>query len=237
MPSRFPILLGLLCCLLGNLVLAQGKKIKLRALCASHADNIREVFLVTGKTENPTLVPVPLYKSAYSDEIEVILPSKDLVFVIKTKGRDGVEQLKTVARGTAPDSTRQLALFLPSGNEEVPYKTTIIDESEASFPLGSTLLFNLSENPARFTIGEHGKDLAPGQHGIVPKPTKVNALNQCTVRLYNQRNGEWTMISSTGWKVHEEMRNLALTYIHPRTKRPTVNCFQEVPPWRLMEIE
>ena len=156
---------------------------------------------------------------------------------MREQDADGEEVLRTVAQGTLGSGARQLAIFLPSGTKDQPYQLKIIDESEAKFPMGSTLIFNLTAAKARFTIGEHAKELAPGALGLVPLPAKVNALNQCTVRVFlTDTTGQWRPISSTVWRSSDEMRSLALAYIHPSSKQPVVQCLQETPPWKLPQL-
>lgn len=217
---------------------AEARKISLRTICLAHANDLRELVLVTGKPEDPTYTTVELYTSGYSTAVEVTLQSGELVFLKSgteqntADSEDEQAKPQIIAKTKALQASRQLAVFVPSGKKDRPYNIKMIDESTSGFPQGSSLLFNFAPDTARFTIGEHGKELKPGKHGIVPQPKKVNRLKQCTFRLYYKSKGKWNIVSSTGWRIHEDLRNLAFAYIHPQTKRPVVSLFQEVPPWK-----
>lgn len=223
--------------LFGPVTAQSARKISLRTLCFQHVDNIREVYLVSGSKEKPILTPVKLFTSTYSDEVVATVTGGRLVFAVQDKNEEGEDFLRTVAEGPLAAGARQVAVFLPSGGKKTPYRLKVIDETEKKFPMGSTLIYNLTSTKARFTIGEHKKELKPGALGLVPLPTKTNNLNQCTVRVFlTDKNGDWKAVSSTVWKASAEMRSLALAYIHPRSKQPTVQCLQETPPWKLPQL-
>lgn len=212
--------------------LAEATNVKLRTLCLQRIDGIKEVLLVSGDPANPKLTPLPLYTSDYSDEVAVTMNSKTVRFAIKKTNGKGEEELQIVAEGQLNDGARQVAVFLPSGKKKQPYRTLFMNESATEFPMGSTRIVNYTSANVQFIIGEHGLMLKPGKVGMVPLPQKVNSMNQCTVKLYYQdNNGVWILSNSSGWKVSDRTRTMALTYIHPRTKRPTVNSFRETPPW------
>ncbi|NNM30606.1 MAG: hypothetical protein HKO57_13885 [Akkermansiaceae bacterium] len=217
---------------------AQSRKISLRTLCFQHVDGLREVLLVSGSPEKPKLIPVELFTSTYSEPVVASIAGDVLRFAVEVTGADGEKQLKTVAQGKLAAGARQVAVFLPSEKPGIPYRLTVIDETEKNFPMGSTLIYNLTGTKARFLIGEHRKEIGPASLGLVPLPTEVNELSQCTVRVgLLGPDGKWIPVSSTAWRVSEEMRSFALAYIHPRTRQPVVNCLQETPPWRLPQFE
>ena len=236
--SRVVILLAVLCLAGMGPAGAQERKVSLRTLCFQHVDGLRDVLLVTGTPDEPKLTPVRLYTSAYSDAVVESFEGSALRFAVEVAGPDGAKTLKTVAEGTLRAGARQVAIFLPSGKDDQPYRLMVVDETEEKFPMGATMIYNLTATKARFAIGEHGKELEPGALGLVPLPAEVNDLNQCTVRVFLLGGeGTWVPVSSTAWRVSEEMRSLALAYINPRSKQPTVHCLQETPPWRLPQFE
>ena len=236
---KFPtLLLALLLAVTGRSV-AQTRTISLRTLCFQHSGDLKEVMLVSGKKGSRKLLPVRLYTSAYSDEIEAKIEGGQILFAVPDEDpTEGAEPFRVIAQAMAAPGNRQLAVFFPVKDGKSPYKVQIIDESEQAFPMGSTLIYNLTQTSGRFSIGEHEKEIPSGKTGLLPLPTKVNQLNQCTVRiaLLNPKK-EWKMVSSTVWRASDQMRGLALAYIHPKTGKPTVNCFQETPPWRLPKLE
>jgi hypothetical protein len=230
-------LLAALVAILPPAAAAQSRQVSLRTLCFRHVDDIREVLLVSGGGAKPTLTPVKLFTSAYSDPVGATITGGRLVFAVQGKDPGGEDALRTVARGPLATGSRQVAIFLPSGDDEIPYRLTVIDETEERFPMGSTLIYNLTPTKVRFTIGEHRKELESGVIALVPLPTRTNERSQATVRVsLADRNGAWVPVSSTVWKVSRKMRTLALAFLHPGSNQPTVQCFQETPPWRLPKL-
>ena len=214
------------------------RKVSLRTLCFQHVGGIKEVYVTTGTPEKPVHVPLRLYTSTYSDESVLELPGSELQFSLRSTNEDGTSGQKVFAKGKMSTGKRQLALFLPSGKDaDTPYAVRIIDETESKFPMGSTLVYNLTSTDTRITIGEHKAETKSGARSLLPLAKKTNALNQTTVRVYLKTGPDaWKPVSSTVWIASEKTRSLALAYIHPRTKKPTVNCFQETPPWRLPKV-
>jgi hypothetical protein len=235
---RLPVILLLVLTLVSQAA-ENVRTIQLRTLCFQHVNGLKEVLLVTGKKGARQQFPVKLFTSAYSDEIEAKVTDEQLLFAVPVDDpKDGEEPFRIIAEARLAKGSRQLAIFFPSKDDDSPYRVQVLDESEQAFPMGSTLIYNLTQTTGRFTIGEHGKEIKSGKTGLVPLPTKVNKLNQCTVRVFLLDDQEaWKTVSSTVWKASKEMRGLALAYIHPKTGQPTVNCFQETPPWRLPQLE
>lgn len=210
--------------------------VQLRTLCFQHVGNLKELHVMQDKGSG---VPVRLFTSAFSDPVQVKLREGTIRFAVPAEdAAEGEPAFKVVAEGKSPGGARQLAVFFPSGNEDMPYRVSILDEGEAAFPMGSTLIFNLTPTDARFTIGERSKEIPTGKIATVGLPAKVNALNQATVRVHlKNQEGSWQAVSSTLWQATDAMRGLALAYLHPTTGRPTVHCIQETPPWRLPKLE
>ncbi|MCU0795946.1 MAG: hypothetical protein MUF31_08425 [Akkermansiaceae bacterium] len=214
-------------------------KVSLRTLCFQHVDDIREVQVLQGPEGKESGVPVKLFTSAFSDAVEISVKDGILRFAVPVEDAEaGKPAFRVVAEAKSPGGERQLAIFFPSGDKDMPYRVSLMDESESSFPMGSTRIYNLTPTDARFTIGERAAEIASGKMAVLDLPEKVNALNQATVRFYlKNRDGEWEVISSTVWQATDGMRGLALAFLHPTTKTPTVNCLQETPPWRLPKLE
>lgn len=218
---------------------AQTRTISLRTLCFRHAHDVKEIFIATGSEKKPLYTKAPLYTSTYSDEIQLEITGNTLSVAlpaeISEKHPDGYQIFGSKKLSTG---RRHLAIFVPTANPENPYRLTVINEGEQNFPMGSTLIYNLSNSDLRMTIGEHRKVIQPLKRANIPLPQKKNALNQTTVRTYmKNKDGKWIIISSTIWKTSNKLRGLAIAYIHPLSKKPVVDCFQETPPWRLPKLE
>ncbi len=217
----------------------EPRKVSLRTLCFKRVGDTKEVMLMTGSQNNPVPQPVPLYLSIYSDEIEANVSGEKLTFALPETGENGETIYRTIGEGKLPSGNRLAAIFIPSGKKDVPYRVLVLDETEQNFPLGSTIIVNLSPEDTRITLGEHEKIIKPGKVEKLPIATRVNDLNQATVRIYVpvDTQKKWRPVSSTTWRALPNLRNLAIAYQNPRTGRTSVNCYQEVPPWRLPKFE
>jgi hypothetical protein len=233
-PTRFLAAACALLCLLTGATAQETRKVKLRTLCFEHVADIRKVLLVGADDKT---VEVDLFTSGFSDEIEATLSGGDLRFAIQQAGTDGASTLKTVASGKAAAGTRQLAIFLPGTADGVPYRLMVIDDSEEKFPLGTTLSFNFAPVAVRFAIGEHSQDLKPGGRALIPLARKVNDMNQCNVVIsFADKTNQWVPVNNTRWLSLPQERALAIAYIHPVSKQPTVNSYRETPPWKLPKL-
>ena len=212
----------------------ESRKVKLRTLCFEHVGDIRKVLLVGAGDKT---VEVELFTSGFSDEIEATVSGTDLRFAIAETDASGKSTLKTVASGKAASGTRQLAVFLPGAKDGMPYRLMVIDDSEEKFPLGTTLAFNFAPVPVRFAIGEHTSDLKPGGQAVVPQAKKVNEMNQCNVVIsFADKTNQWIPVNNTRWLSLPQERSLAIAFIHPVSKQPTVNSYRETPPWKLPKL-
>lgn len=213
---------------------AESRKVKLRTICFEHAGDLKNVVLVGGdrKTPGPEL---PLFTSAFSDEIEATIQGDELVFAgISADG----SPLIPVASGKAVPGERQLVVFIPGARGANPYRLLVIDDSEKAFPMGATIAYNLSSSAVRFSVGEHASDLKPGAHWLIPQPKKVNAMNQAGVVIsFADKSGKLVPVNSTRWLSTDQQRTLAIAYVHPETRQPTVNAYVDTPPWHLPKLD
>ncbi len=230
--------LAVACATLATLVVSasaqDARKVKLRTLCFEHVGEMRKLLLV-GADEKT--VEVDLFTSGFSDEIEATVSGPELRFAIAATDAAGNATLKTVAIGKAAAGTRQLAVFLPGTKEDMPYRLMVIDDSEEKFPLGTTLAFNFASVPVRFAIGEHSSDLKPGGQALIPQARKVNEMNQCNVVIsFADKADKWVPVNNTRWLSLPQERALAIAFVHPLSKQPTVNSYRETPPWKLPKL-
>jgi hypothetical protein len=236
-PMKPTLILAAICamtCLSATVTAQESRKVKLRTLCFEHVGDIRKVLLVGAQEKT---VEVDLFTSGFSDEIEATVSGGELRFAIAEAGADGATTLKTVASGKAAAGTRQLAVFLPGSKDGTAYRLLVIDDSDEQFPLGTTLCFNFAPVPVRFAIGEHSEDLKPGGRALVPLARKVNDMNQCNVVIsFADTTNKWVPVNNTRWLSLPQERALAISYIHPVSKQPSVNSYRETPPWKLPKL-
>ncbi len=214
---------------------AESRKIKFRTLCFFHNNNVKEMNLITS---GGAKISVPLFTSDFSDEIEADISGNDLLFGMDDMGPDGKPRIKTLASGKAADAPHQIIVFVPaSASTGLAYQILAFDDSEEAFPMGSTLTFNFAATPVKFVVGEHRKEILPGAKAVIPQALMRNATNQCPVEIsFAQPDKSWRAVSSTRWISTTERRSLAISFVHPVSGKSMVNCYQDLPPWRLPKL-
>lgn len=209
------------------------RPVKLRVICFQHAGDLKNVFSISGE-DTPRAAEVTLYTTVISDEIDTFATDGKLIFAVPDMGGADHSKFKTIATAKAAPGTRQLAIFFPGEPGASLYRCFVIDDSEKNFPMGSTMAINLSVVPFRLSIGEQLRDVAPGKVENIPMARRVNDRGQVSVIISiadSATEGGWRAVSQTRWFTGTDKRDLAISYIHPKTGQPTVNCYGDSPSW------
>lgn len=209
------------------------RPVSLRAICFQHVDGLKKLFSTSGG-EKPKAVELTLYTTVISDEIATFATDGVLTFAVPDDEAVGVPKFKTIATAKAAPGTRQLAIFIPGEPGGSPYRCFVIDDSLKAFPMGSTMAVNLADVPFKMSIGEHFKAVAPGEISNIPMARKTNDRGQVSVIIsIADKAGEdgWRAVNQTRWFSGTDKRDLAIGFIHPKTKQPAVNCYGDTPPW------
>lgn len=217
----------------GSLQAQQIRPVKLRAICFQHVGELKKLFSVSGGDKGKA-VEFTLFTTVISDEIDTFATDEVLTFAIPETAADSKAAFKTIATAKAAPGMRQLAIFIPGEPNGSPYRCFVIDDSEKAFPMGSTMAVNLSTVAFRMSIGEHLKEIAPGKIHNIPMARKTNDRGQVSVIISvadQGAEGGWRAVNQTRWLSGADKRDLAIGYIHPKTRQPTVNCYGDTPPW------
>ena len=209
-----------------------NRPVKLRAICFKHVGDIKKLFAISGG-EKPKSVEFDLYTTVISEAVDAIVTDDRLTFAVIDSEVNGQPKFKTVTTAKAVPGPRQLAIFIPGNSPESPYRCFVVDDSKQAFPMGSTLAINLSETPFRFSIGEHLKVITPGKIESIPMARKTNDRGQVSVIISiadAAAEGGWHAVNQTRWFSGTDKRDLAIGYLHPVTKQPTVNCYADTLP-------
>jgi hypothetical protein len=211
----------------------QVRPVKLRTICFQHVQDVKKVLAISGG-ENPKAVEVDLFTTVISDEVDAFATDGKLIFAIEEGEENGKPKYKTVATANAVEGSRQLAIFIPGGDDGPLYRCFVVDDSLRNFPMGSTLAVNLAPVPFRFAIGEHVQAVHPGKIEKIPMARKTNDRGQVSVIIGiadKEGQGGWRAVNQTRWFTGADKRDLAIGFIHPKTKQPTVNCYADTPPF------
>lgn len=203
----------------------ENRTVKLRAICFQHVGEVKKLFAVSGG-DKPKAVEFDLYTTSFSDPVDVVATDNILTFSMA----DGEAAFKVVTTARAVPGPRQLAIFVPGDSPDKPYRCFVVDDSKQAFPMGSTMLVNLSNVPFRFSIGEHLKVVAPGKIENMPMARKANGRGQVSVVISvadAAAEGGWHAVNQTRWLTGTDKRDLAISFLHPVTKQPTVNCYAD----------
>jgi hypothetical protein len=223
------LVLSVLCGAIVPLSAQESRTVKLRAICFQHVGEVKKLFAVSGG-DKPKAVEFDLFTTSFSDPVDVVATDNILTFSMAAAGADGEAGYKVVTTARAVPGPRQLAIFIPGESPEKPYRCFVVDDSKQAFPMGSTMLVNLSNVPFRFSIGEHLQVVAPGKIEKMPMARKTNERGQVPVVISvadKLAEGGWHAVNQTRWLTGADKRDLAISYLHPVTKQPTVNCYAD----------
>lgn len=228
------LLVPLFLIMLGGFLPAQQiRPVKLRAICFQHVGELKSLFSISGG-EKVKAVEFTLFTTVISDEIDTFATDDMLNFAVLDAAEKSKESYKTIAKAKAVPGNRQLAIFIPGESDQSPYRCFVIDDSEQAFPMGSTMAVNLATVPFRMSIGEHMKEVAPGKIQNIPMARKTNDRGQVSVIISvsdQAAEGGWRAVNQTRWFSGADKRDLAIAFIHPKTRQPTVNCYGDTPSW------
>ncbi len=228
---RFLFVFALLASSVSSLQGQELRPVKLRAICFQHVGEIKKLVAITGG-EKPSTVEFPLYTTAISNEIDAYASDGMLNFAMEDGVVDGKPKYKTITSAKAVPGPRQLVIFTPGESADSPYRCFVVDDSLASFPMGSTLAINLSGQAFQFAIGEHVVVVNPGKIEKIPMAKKTNDRGQVSVVISvasPQDKSAWRAVNQTRWFSGTDKRDLAIGFIHPGTQQPTVNCYADTP--------
>ncbi len=213
---------------------AAEQVIEFRTLCFQQQEGIKEVLVPSAKGKDKGMLQVPLYR-AYSEKMKMRTEDGVAAFAIEDPETEGDEPAyRTVARAKLPASRQVLFVFLPGGGEgeKLPYRLLALPDDERSFPWGQLRLYNMAPVPVRFHLGEYSgpkaKTLKPGTIVQVPRIRKLNSYKMYNVVIAFQTKSGFVTTNNTRWKSVERKRDLAISFLHPKTRRPTVALFSDV---------
>ena len=211
----------------------QIRPVKLRAICFQHVGDLKKLFATSGG-DKPKAVEVTLFTTVISEEVDAFATDETLTFAVPDAAGADPSKFKTIATAKAAPGPRQLAIFIPGEPNGQPYRCFVIDDSEKNFPMGSTMAVNLSNVPFRMSVGEHLRDITPGRIENIPMARKANDRGQVSVIISiadPAGEGGWRAVNQTRWFTGTDKRDLAIGYIHPKTKQAAVNCYGDTPSW------
>lgn len=210
----------------------EARKIAFRTLCLERAGEIESV-LIPGASADESQ-EIQLYTDL-SPVVEGTFTGKEATFFIEKPGPDGEPVRELVGKAPLRNSDRQLFVFDPAdGKAGGPaYVVRSFDDDTRAFPMGSIRTINLSPASIRFQIsGQTTPAIPAGRHVVFPHSKKVNDYNMYPVVVeFLNANGKWIKGQSVSWKASDERREIVVTTIHQRFKKPVVRMFSDVPPW------
>ncbi|WP_367872941.1 hypothetical protein [Luteolibacter sp. Populi] len=211
---------------------AQEKRtVSFRALCYQHMGDVKYVSLPAPAAGAPVQVPLPT--SGFGTETKGVFEDGMVRFFAENSNPP-----KVIAEGKLAKSERQVFLFLPSPDAKMVYRVHALNDDEASFAMGSTRVLNLGAVKIRLNFA--GADLPPIEPGgmaIYPMVKTADEWGMFTARVdYDNGKGGWTPVSSQSWKSAEEKRDMVIATVDPKTKRPSIRQYQDIPPWRVAAL-
>jgi hypothetical protein len=207
-----------------------SKKITFRTLCLTHVDGVKMLYLPGD--EPGQFTEAPLFREVFSLPAEATVKGGKASFLLSKDAPAPGKPPAALPAVAIPGSSKILFLFLPNpGKKEAPYQIVAMPDDESSFPLGTTKTINLTPANLRFELGEQSIEVAPGKTTIIPAVKKVNHLNQFDAKVsYEIKPDEFVVFYNTRWRSVAAKRDIAVAFVEPTTKKPTVNLYEDAPP-------
>lgn len=213
---------------------AEGvRKVSFRTLCLERVVGIESVSIPG--VNPPDIRKFELYTDV-SPLVEGVFKTDEAAFYIeKPPGPDGKPVWELVGKTPMGKSDRQLFVFTPGevGEGKLPYLVRSFDDDIKSFGMGHVRAINLAPVPIRFILsGDTTPQIPATKYALFPHSKKVNDYDMYPVEVeFLGDNGKWVTGQSVSWKATDLRREIVVTLIDPKYKRPAVRMFTDFPPW------
>lgn len=177
------------------------------------AENVDSLFVVDSEGK-PFECQLPTESLSKPTALPVV--EQQLVFRKEPEG-------EPVARGRVPKGlNRALVILLPSNDPDEAFQPLILEDSENSFPPDGAMVVNLYGEDIRFILGEHRKQLRPGQNVGLKRPDQRNNFNMAAVTFQFKTTKGWRSAYESMVRFPGDQRHLFITILEPRSKRPRI---------------
>jgi len=142
---------------------------------------------------------------------KVNLPKGSLTVAILTNAVGEGEKLPSEAQKiTIPENWTNciIILFPDRKNQIFPGRAVIVDSSNASFPKGDTMIYNLSNVLFRGNFGNKKVIINPRKSGLLKAPRKVKVAYPVLLDCLLPQNKERRVITRTKWVHNPDARQI-----------------------------
>lgn len=197
----------------------------------SHARNVRAIFLgaTADSPKEATLVyggehvTISVPRRFLSEEVD--LPSGALRLAVLPKPPPPDVEINPNAPSIVlPEgSNRSLLLFFPDPSNNVfPVRVLVVDASPTSFPVGHSILFNLSNASIAAKFGDQNVLVEAGKKTVVSPPIEGSGSYPVQIAFKNNENSNWVTIASSTWRHYPAARQLLFVTQTNGRKSPRV---------------
>ncbi|MBB5350714.1 hypothetical protein HNR46_000942 [Haloferula luteola] len=204
------------------------RSIQFRALCLQYQNDVRSGRVPSGKGGSGE---VEFFTGGFGELHQGTFKDNTAVFYVEDSSAPDGKRI--IASGKLAEGNVQLFLLVPDGEKDRAYRIQCFADDVAHFPMGGVRFLNLTSFPARLELaGTTLKPVNPGTAQVYPMVTKADEWNMYQVRLELQApTGQWATISSPSWKALKTKRDFVVITIDPKSKRPKIFSFKDLPPW------
>jgi hypothetical protein len=211
----------------------EGRSVKFRLLGYEHSKDVIKGSVAGG---GGAKLDVEFFTGGFGPQVEGRFTDGKARFFVESPDPEGKPVRKIVAEGSLGTSEAQVFVLFPEADaaDGPVYKILTFDDLEVSFPMGATRVINLAPVPVRLNLA--GADLPPLKPGgvqVYPQVKKVDEWNMFTARIdFEAKAGKWVPVATQSWKASERKRDWVITRVDPASKAPSVQLYQDIPPWR-----
>lgn len=212
-----------------------ARAVKFRVLCFEHVKETLKGFVMGAGGEK---LEVEFFTGGFGPQIVGKFAGGKVRFYNEKPGPDGKPVRTVVGEGNLVDSPVQMFFLLPENKPNAPtYRVLAFDDEEKSFPMGATRVINLA--PFQIRLNLAGADLAPikaGGMAVYPQVKVVDEWHMYTARIDFFAQEQWVPVATQSWKASDRKRDWVITQMDPVSQSPAVRLYQDVPPWREVQL-
>lgn len=226
------LMVGFVCQL--HLVNAAGREVSARSLCLERVTGPAKVFVEGEGKRRDVFLPTENFSSSFP----CALVDGSVTFY-QDDGVDdkGKPKRLVVAKAGVPASFKNiLCYFLPAKkSDKYAYELLILEDSEASFPMGGVKMLNTAATKAVMAVGKSKPRLAKlrgfAKLKAVTSRDKDDFNNGDFVCKVQAKNGSWHTISEAKLKFTDRIRWFVVVYADKYSKGPAVKFYKDIKPY------
>jgi len=179
----------------------------------------KSAFLYTGSEA----IEVELPTRNLSAEVEIPKGQLSLAILPNALGEDGVVPSGAQRVNIPVEWENCLMVFLPAAQREVfPATVLVINTSDSKFPIGETMIYNLTKTHFMGQFGNSQLAVKPWKNGSVKPTGKNGKVYPVAIDCVFPETNKRTAITRTNWVDYPDARQILFVTMNSTSKVPRI---------------